>query len=168
MASGPECRQRTGGLSSTAAGPRAASVYLFNPDRREESFRSMKAYALPKTMLLVKPWQYGQVYDQGKRVRGQNFSLIHVPNNTAENRLGISIHGIRQAVQRNRLKRIIREFFRQNKAFIAPSSDVVFAVRPGFVPKTPREVEAAVRVLLSRRKAGGRAADPDEGTVKPS
>jgi len=116
----------------------------------------MKAQALPKAMLLVKPWQYRLVYDQGKRVRGQNFSLISVPNSIAGNRLGISIHGVRQAVQRNRLKRIIREFFRQNRDFIEPFSDVIFAVRAGFVPNSPREVEAAVHTLLVRHKAVGK------------
>ncbi|MFA6283808.1 MAG: ribonuclease P protein component [Desulfurivibrionaceae bacterium] len=118
----------------------------------------MKAHALSKAMLLVKPWQYRFVYDQGKRVRGQNFTLIHVPNSSTGSRLGISVHGVRQAVQRNRIKRIIREFFRHNQAFIEPFSDVVFAVRPGFVPNSPQEVEAAVQALLNRHKAGKKGA----------
>ncbi len=116
----------------------------------------MKIQALPKAMLLVTPWQYRLVYDQGKRVRGQNFTLIHVPNSIAGNRLGISIHGVRQAVRRNRIKRIIREFFRHNRDFIEPFSDVVFAVRPGFVPNSPQEVAAAVGALLARRKDVGK------------
>ena len=128
----------------------------------------MKNQALAKTMLLVKPWQYRMVYDQGKRVRGQDFSLIHVPNGTAGNRLGISIHGVRQAVQRNRIKRIIREFFRHHRDFIEPCSDVVFAVRPGFVPDSPREVEAAVQALLARRKAVGKQTASGAVAVKAS
>ncbi len=122
----------------------------------------MKAQALSKAMLLVKPWQYRSVYDQGKRLRGQNFSLIYMPNRTAGNRLGISVHGVRQAVQRNRIKRIIREFFRHNQKFIEPSSDVVFAVRPGFVPDSPRAIEVVVRTLLARHKVGGRITGSDE------
>ncbi len=126
----------------------------------------MRAQALAKAMLLVKPWQYKKVYDQGKRVRGRNFSLIYLPNSTTGNRLGISIHGVRQAVQRNRIKRIIREFFRHNQEFIEPSSDVIFAVRPGFVPDSPREVETAVRTLLARGKGGGRSTGPGEEGLK--
>ena len=128
----------------------------------------MKTRALAKAMLLVKPWQYKMVYDQGKRVRGQNFSLIHVPNSLVGNRLGISIHGVRQAVQRNRIKRIIREFFRHYRDFIEPCSDVVFAVRPGFVPDSPREVEAAVQSLLARRKAVGKGTASGAVAVKVS
>ncbi len=128
----------------------------------------MKAQALPKAMLLVKPWQYRLVYDQGKRVRGRNFTLIHVPNSTGGNRLGISIHGVRQAVQRNRIKRIIREFFRHNREFIEPFSDVVFAVRPGFVPNSPQEVEAAVGALLARRTDPGKVVAPGAVAVEIS
>jgi ribonuclease P protein component len=75
---------------------------------------------------------------------------------------------VKQAVQRNRIKRIIREFFRHNQGFIEPFSDVVFAVRAGFVPDSPREVEAAVRVALSRRKAGGRKTGPGEEALQVS
>lgn len=126
----------------------------------------MKAQALPKARLLVKPWQYKMVYDQGKRLRGQDFSLIYVPNSTAGNRLGISIHGVRQAVQRNRIKRIIREFFRHNRDFIEPFSDVVFAVRSGFAPNSSREVGAAVQALLARRKSVGKGTGSDAVAVK--
>lgn len=128
----------------------------------------MRAKGLSKAMLLVKPWQYRLVYEQGKRVRGQNFTLIHLPNRAEGNRLGISIHGVKQAAQRNRLKRIIREFFRHNKGFIEPFSDVVFAVRPGFAPDSPREVEAAVREVLARRKTGGRERGPGEEALQVS
>jgi ribonuclease P protein component len=128
----------------------------------------MRAKALPKAMLLVKPWQYKVVYDQGKRVRGQNFTLIHLPNRTEGNRLGISIHGVRQAAQRNRIKRIIREFFRHHRGFIEPFSDVVFAVRVGFAPDSPREVEAAVQEAIARRKAGGRETGPGKEALHVS
>lgn len=128
----------------------------------------MKALPLSKAMLLVKPWQYRMVYEQGKRVRGQNFTVIHAPNSGAGNRLGISIHGVRQAVQRNRIKRIIREFFRHNRDFIEPFSDVVFAVRAGFTPNSPQEVEAAVGALLARRKAVGKGAGSGVVALKVS
>src|SRR3989339_233328 len=128
----------------------------------------MKTLILPKTLLLVKPWQYKKVYDQGKRVRGHNFTLIYLPNSTAGNKLGISIHGVRQAVCRNRIKRIIREFFRQHRDFIEPFSDVVVSVRPGFVPNSPQEVEAAVSALLARRKWAGKETDSGAVAMKVS
>ncbi|HIJ79261.1 MAG TPA: ribonuclease P protein component [Deltaproteobacteria bacterium] len=99
-------------------------------------------------MLLTKSWQYRNVYSQGQRVRGKEFSLICLPNSAGHNRLGVSVHGVKLAVRRNRIKRIVREFFRQNREVITPASDVVFAVRSGFAYATPQEISLAVRKLL--------------------
>jgi len=107
--------------------------------------------SLPKSGLLRKPWQYRLVYERGRRLRGRNFSLIFLVGGSPESRLGISIHGEKLAVRRNRIKRVIREFFRQNKEFIAQPSDVIFAVRAGFTPDSPLEVQQAVNGLLAGR-----------------
>ncbi|MGV1100967.1 ribonuclease P protein component [Thiovibrio sp. JS02] len=114
-------------------------------------------------MLLRKSWQYKKVYDQGRRVRGQEFSLIFLPNNAEACRLGISIHGVRPAVRRNRIKRVIREFFRFNRTFMTPSADVVFAARSGFSLDSPQEVNAAVRALLAAMGRKSSQCPPDGG-----
>ncbi len=110
----------------------------------------MKPHALPKEYLLRKNWEYRHVYSCGKRLHGSGFSLIFTANTLEHNRLGISIHGqLKGSVRRNRIKRIIREFYRLNRDFIAPSVDIVFTVRKGFVSQSPVEVGSAVAVLLS-------------------
>ena len=109
----------------------------------------MKPLSLPKSILLRKPWEYKNVYDRGRRIRGDHFTIIYVSNDNGASRLGISIHGIKRAVKRNRIKRIIREFFRLNRSFIKPASDIVFAVRNGFTPDSPTEIKHLVDQLLS-------------------
>jgi len=117
----------------------------------------MKPLALPKSLLLRKPWEYRKVYEGGKRVRGARLTIIHLANGTTVNRLGISIHGIKSAVRRNRIKRVLREYFRLNREFIHPSADVVFAVRDGFSPDSLREVKELVeRMLCSAAVGSGR------------
>ncbi len=101
-------------------------------------------FTLPKIALLRKPAQYSDVYRQGKRLRGAHFSLIYIENDHGFNRLGISIHGVKKAVLRNRMKRLIREFFRHNRDFLPPAKDIVFAVRKECIFKNPHEVAAAV------------------------
>ena len=112
----------------------------------------MNPLSLPKSCLLAKSWEYQKVYKSGKRLKGQHFSLIFAPNDKEHNRLGISVHGVKRAVRRNRIKRIIREFFRHNHNFIRPPVDVIFAVRAGFEPDSPQEVEQAVNSLLEKSK----------------
>jgi ribonuclease P protein component len=100
------------------------------------------------------------VYARGKRLRGDQFSLVYLPNQLGENRLGISVHGEKSAVRRNRIKRIIREFFRQHRSFTEwgkagskrPDSglDVVFAIRRGFSLESPQAIEKALRDLLDK------------------
>lgn len=112
--------------------------------------RAVNDFTLPKTRLLVKPQQYQAVYRNGRRLRGQWFSLIIMDNGLEKSRLGISVHGVRRAVRRNRIKRIIREFFRTNKDLITPSADIVFAVRKEFSLNSPQEIKQAVTDLLRR------------------
>jgi len=121
----------------------------------------MNTLSLPKAYLLRQKSEYTNVYQHGKRVHGENFSLILLPNNSAHNRLGISIHGqLKGAAKRNRIKRIIREFFRLNKRFLQeksstscelPFMDIVITVRKGFSLEKPADVAAAVSRLLESR-----------------
>ena len=118
----------------------------------------MKPQSLPKACLLRKKSEFDTVYRHGKRVHGAHFSLILLPNYEAHNRLGISIHGqLKGAAKRNRIKRIIREFFRLNKNFLQehgsgsgklPYMDIVVTVRQGFSLNSPQEVTEAVDRLL--------------------
>jgi ribonuclease P protein component len=118
----------------------------------------MSSLLLPKAYLLRKKSEYNKVYQHGKRVHGKDFSLILLPNSLAHNRLGISIHGqIKGAAKRNRIKRIIREFFRLKKGFLQeksskscelPFMDIVITVRKGLRLKNPAEVTEAVSSLL--------------------
>ena len=110
----------------------------------------MKPLPLPKSCLLAKSWEYHKVYESGKRLKGRHFSLIYAPNGRGQNRLGISVHGVKRAVRRNRIKRIIREYFRHNRNFLCPPVDVIFAVRQDFEPDSPQEVEQAVNTLLKK------------------
>ncbi|MFC1827306.1 ribonuclease P protein component [Thermodesulfobacteriota bacterium] len=120
----------------------------------------MNPLSLPKIYLLRKKSEFDNVYLRGKRVHGENFSLILLQNNLEHNRLGISIHGqLKGAAKRNRIKRIIREFFRLDRRFLQekssrscelPFMDIVITVRKGFNLGKPADVAAAVSSMLDR------------------
>lgn len=94
--------------------------------------------------------EFQKVYKQGQRLRGSSYSLILAPNTLNTSRLGISVHGCKGAVKRNRIKRIIREFYRLNRSIMPASMDIVFTVRQGFSLKSPQDIEKSVRKLLEK------------------
>ncbi len=107
---------------------------------------------LPKAGLLRKPAEYRQVYEQGKRLRGDGFTLIYRLAPGGERpRLRISVHGVASAVRRHRIKRIIREFFRLQQHRITPAVEMIFAVRSNFRLDSPREIAEAVGRLVANR-----------------
>jgi len=132
----------------------------------------MKSLSLPKTGLLTKSWEYQHVYKHGKRLRGKDFSLIFLANQRGEDRLGLSISGVKLAVQRNRLKRMIREFYRHNRSFpsllgatkgILETVDLVIATRRPFRPKNLHELSSLLLPYGPTNLPGQATAQPLQG-----
>jgi ribonuclease P protein component len=106
---------------------------------------------LPKTSLLRKNVEFDLVYRRGKRLHGKGFSLIFAANTLESNRLGISVRKkTGRAVDRNRIKRVLREAFRLHRDSFPKNHDIVLTIRPGFSLRSPAEVLAAVTGLLRK------------------
>ena len=117
----------------------------------------MKRLGLPKTALIRKPGEYQRIYAQGRRVRGDNFALVYrlAPGGEGT-RLGISVSGVKSAVRRNRIKRIIREFFRLQRADLPPDLEMVFTVRRDFALASPAQIAAVCgRISAGRPELAG-------------
>jgi ribonuclease P protein component len=76
---------------------------------------------------------YAKVKQEGKRRRTRHFGVNFAPNGLAHHRLGLIVQKrYWNAVQRNRIKRRIREWFRLHKNEIPhPFLDIVLIARPG-------------------------------------
>jgi ribonuclease P protein component len=79
---------------------------------------------------LNRPAEYKAVFSSGKRLGDRTFLIIARQNRHPDARLGLAIpkKHIPLAVNRNRIKRIIRESFRKNKDFLK-GWDVVVLVK---------------------------------------
>lgn len=76
------------------------------------------------------------------------FILFGLPNSRETSRLGITVtRRVGGAVQRNRIKRILREVFRSHLPDLVPPLDVVVNPKPGFERLPIDEVE---REFLAR------------------
>lgn len=91
------------------------------------------------------------------RYRTVHFRVNCAPNGLPTHRLGMVVQKrFWKAVQRNRIKRCLREFFRLHKSSIAPPArDVVIIAMPGAEQIGAKEV--AIEILAALEKEEKRA-----------
>ena len=69
---------------------------------------------------------YLVVQSRGCRIHCAYFLMLLLPNGRSHTRVGITVSKkVGKAVVRNRVRRYVREVFRQNKAWFPPGHDVV-------------------------------------------
>jgi ribonuclease P protein component len=79
---------------------------------------------------LKKRYEFRQVQLRGRRVHTPHFLIVVQPNALPNTRLGITVtKKVGTAVQRNRIKRVVREVFRRNRPLFPASHDVVFIAK---------------------------------------
>jgi ribonuclease P protein component len=104
------------------------------------------------------------VYRQGRSVANRHLVLYSFPNDSAERpRLGLSVsRKVGGAVERNQVKRLLREAFDALESELESGHDVVVVARPEARELAEREglggIDDALGELIGR--AGLRAGDP--------
>ncbi|RMG59978.1 MAG: ribonuclease P protein component [Gammaproteobacteria bacterium] len=86
----------------------------------------------PRSARLLRPEAYRRVFNDARRVTSPAFTvLVHRQTPPAEPRLGLAISRkcARRAVDRNRIKRIVRDSFRRHRGHLPPV-DLVVMCRP--------------------------------------
>ena len=85
---------------------------------------------------------FQRVKNAGKRAKTPHFGLNVIPNDLEYHRLGLVVRKqFWSAPKRNRIKRVVREWFRLNKSSIPrPPRDIVVIARPGAERLSPGDL----------------------------
>lgn len=91
---------------------------------------SQQQATFPRKVRLLEPSQYRAVFSRGEKYICGGFVVIVATNGNSHARLGMAVakRRIHRAVDRNRVKRVIRESFR-HRLNCLPAIDIVVLVR---------------------------------------
>jgi ribonuclease P protein component len=112
--------------------------------------------------------EFERVYRQGRSTANRQLVLYTFPNASAERpRVGLSVsRKVGGAVQRNKVKRLLREAFSRNERKLSPGHDLVVVARPDALELAEREgldgFDAALSELLARAGMAGPGGQDDE------
>lgn len=111
----------------------------------------MASQAFTRAQRLLKPEQFTRVFRTGRRRGDPCFTVIAASGPGPAARLGLAVSKkvSKSAVQRNRIKRLVRESFRQNGAHFG-QLDIVVMARPGAASCDNAELANSIDLLLKR------------------
>ena len=113
--------------------------------------------------------EFERVYRQGRSTANRQLVLYAFPNPAAERpRIGLSVsRKVGGAVQRNKVKRLLREAFSRHEARLPPGHDLVLLARPDALELAEREgldgFDAALVELLGRAGLDRTATEAEAG-----
>ena len=106
--------------------------------------------SFPKILRIRKKKDFQAIYSSGKRYFTKNFIIYIKENGLNYPRLGITVtRKYGKAVKRNRMKRLIREFFRLNKQLFKVGYDYLIVVKKDCNLKNYWEVKEELEGFLT-------------------
>ena len=106
----------------------------------------------PKEARLTRRSEYLRLSREGRRIHTSHFVIISKKNGKEQNRLGITVSGkVGNAVVRNRIKRLLREFFRRRQRESPGQQDMVIIAKRGAGGLSLAQVAAELRGVFSYR-----------------
>ena len=105
--------------------------------------------SFPKQARLLRSVEYRRVYAEGRR-RSLDFAVAFaLPNGKPVSRIGLTVpRSVGGSVERNLIKRRLREAVRKHLTELGPGWDIVFHARPSAKRVAFKMIEEAVRIFF--------------------
>lgn len=118
--------------------------------------RSIVISAMPKKIIrLSRDKDFNNVWKNGRSAFDKILGVKQAANNSAASRFGITV-GLKvspKAVERNRVKRLLRAAIKNNLEKIKPGLDIVVVAMPPARESGAKALEASLAALLKRSGA---------------
>lgn len=94
-------------------------------------FFQQNGQVMKNTESLKKNYEFARVYKKGKYYKSENLTLYVLKNNRKIKRIGITVSkkAYGRSVDRNRIRRLVRESYRSFEQEITENPNMVFVVR---------------------------------------
>lgn len=113
----------------------------------------MRSFSFPKRSRLLKRKDFVNLNQSGRRLHSEHFTVVFNQNKLGITRLGITVSKkTGNAVKRNKVKRLIREFFRLHKNYFPCGYDIVISAKKNASSLDFRKIKEELSELILDKK----------------
>lgn len=111
----------------------------------------MTKFSFPKSKRILKKKDFIRLSKQGKKVLTHYFIAVVTKGAEDNNRIGITASKkVGNAPERNRIKRLIREYFRHRQENHTEKKDINIIARKGIISLTNKEINKELETLFNK------------------